>query len=305
MARGKKDKVIKDVDGTIKFPTSLDIGKLKDKAIPNLSNVPLEITNSDIQIPNNIETTKDFEKNSHVHVFSVEKPLYLQIHIGNIYTIFGSGIITPSAYLPNRPFIDIQTHLEEGIILSNGAVNQLDDTQLLLEVSLSKNELQEIAVHDQLGFFCKPLPISRIKKIYVSSEAIKTDIVNTALSNDGGIIPKKLIFAHFPASLPLTTLHTPSPHLIYSDHSERLRLFDKFMGAIAYIKNYSLLIANKTSLLSPMPKHYFYALQALNNSPELQLVKDERAFSFYQQLFNYKEVENPLMRWLLERIKQY
>jgi hypothetical protein len=41
--------------------------------------------------------------------FDFKKPLYIEIHRGNIFHYFASGLITPSKYISNRAFPDLQS----------------------------------------------------------------------------------------------------------------------------------------------------------------------------------------------------
>ncbi|SFE67525.1 hypothetical protein SAMN05518672_10937 [Chitinophaga sp. CF118] len=235
--------------------------------------------------------------------FTFEKPVYLQIHVGNIYSIFGSGIVAPAEYISNRAFVDVQTIIPNGFILSNSYIENLGNSVLLLDINFAREEYSDLTIENDHAYYFRPIPISRIKCMYASDTKVKNDIILTALSNDGGIIPDSLVVEHFPAGLQAVQFHNFSGEQSKIDYSSQLLKYDKVLGTFAFLKNYSLLLSNRTNALSPIPDHYLYAIQALNDAMPLKTVKNDRIVSFYEQLFNVNNsIENPLLNWLFQRV---
>lgn len=249
-----------------------------------------------------IEGVFDDKKENH-SFFSVDNAIFLQIHVGNIYAIFGSGLIVPSKYIRSRAFSDPQSLDHDSLILSNGILMDEDESIALLEINLLARENNFLSIFDNIAFLDKPIPISRIKKIYVSSERIKKEIVTTSLTSDGGIIPEDLIISSLPSGAPRIKLKKTDAFVGTSDYTSKINQFNKILGTLAFLKNYSVLLCNKTNSISTYPEHYFYAIQALNNSSLFKVVTNEKATLFYRQLFMLQNgIDSISLKWIFERI---
>jgi hypothetical protein len=234
--------------------------------------------------------------------FDFGKNIYLQLHKANIYSIFSSAIIAPAKYIKNRAFSDTQSLDENLLILSNGNISDIDETQVLLEINFKASEEKIISPVNAVAFTLRPLPISRIKKIYVASESVKKDIVSTSLTADGGIIPEQLIQSSFPNELSQADFTKLTTEYV-KDISTDIQRFDKILGAFAYLKNYSWLLVNKTDQLNIVPQHFFYMANAVSNYSDFQKHKNERATLFYRKLFGIQnEIEKPFLKWIFTRL---
>lgn len=235
--------------------------------------------------------------------FSSSKPIYIQIHSGNIYLIFTSGLISPIKYLRNRAFDDIQSTNPDALVLANNIIVDKNDSTALLEINLSPQDLESLRQSDNIAILDRPLPISRIKAIYVANEEIKKQIVATASTNDGGIIPPSIIISKFPPIATIKNSQTNIPSLSPHDYANSINRYNRMLGTFAFLKNYSLLLANTTNVLSTYPEHYFYALQAVNEEIDLKSHKNEKATLFYKELFGIeKSISSDSLRWLFDRI---
>ena len=319
MAKEKK-RVLKQ---PAKKKSSKETNELKLDLPPN--EVPMEITNIEEKETVSVEIKKDlrmlsssddYKENVIQELsvlattikgtnFSFTKTVFFQVHIGNIYNIFGAGIITPAKYIANRAFSDPQTISPSSLVFSNGFLSEKADSIALLEINIKKEEVHEYLVQDEVAFISKPLPISRIKKIHVSNDKIKKDIVTTTLLNDGGIIPEKLISPYFPTNINVVKHSKPRTEQESVDYSLKIKKYNSVLGSLAFLKNYSILLANKSESIAALPDHFFFAAQALNNSTPLQIVKNDKIVSFYSQLYTSKNgIESPLLKWLFDRINE-
>ncbi len=304
MAKERKNKIkeVKEKAKDINAELPLDMPANSEEGTIHFppQTIELEITNYNSD--ETIEKKEEFVSNV-VGTFSKEKPIFLQIHTGNVYTIFGSGIISPANYVTNRAFTDFQTIIAQGFILSNGIISSGEEPFLLIELNFTNEELNHVAINECYGFYFKPIPISRIIRIYSGTDKSKNEIVSTAISNDGGIIPKRLVKGYYPKGLAKENFKKYDGIGNNQDFSDKLIQYDKILGTFAYIKNFSILTANRTNALASLPDHYFYAIQALNNNGLLGHLKNERAVAFYRQLFQPKDgIESPLLKWLFNRI---
>lgn len=234
--------------------------------------------------------------------FDFGKNIYLQLHKANLYSIFSSAIIAPAKHIKNRAFSDTQSLDENFLVFSNGNISDIDETQILLEINFKASEEKIINPVNAVAFTQQPLPISRIKKIYTASEAVKKDIVSTSLTADGGIIPEQLIQPSFPKELSQADFSKLTTESV-KDNSTNIQRFDKILGAFAYLKNYSWLLVNKTDQLNVVPQHFFYMVNAVSTYSDFQKHKNERATLFYRQLFGIQnEIEKPFLKWIFTRL---
>jgi hypothetical protein len=218
------------------------------------------------------------------------------LHAGNIYQVFSAAILS----LNPGAFNDVQRQSGAGLVLSNGYFEKLDDTTILLEMKLSKDEMASLLISGSNAFYPRPIPVTRIQKILVNNDRVKKDIITNALSGDGGIIPDQLISSAFPSGLNKFTLNTDQVYL--SEFNEQLYRFDKILGTFSFLRNYAILLSNRTQSIETFPDHFFAALQAINQNPILSS-KHEKQTQFYRQLFNVsKSIEHPLMAWLITRV---
>lgn len=234
--------------------------------------------------------------------FDFSKNIYLQLHKGNIYTIFSSAIIAPAKHIKNRAFADSQSLDENFLVFANSNIADLDETQVLLEINFKASEEKILNAVNAVAFSQQPLPISRIRKIYTANEAVKKDIVQTALTADGGIIPEQLVQASFPKELAQADF-TRATTDTAKDYSSDLQRFDKILGAFAYLKNFSWLLVNKSDQLNVVPQHFFYMANAVSAYSDFKKQKNDRATLFYRQLFGIQnEIEKPFLKWIFARL---
>ena len=234
--------------------------------------------------------------------FDFRKNIYLQLHKGNIYTIFSSAIIIPAKHIKNRAFADSQSLDGNYLIFANSNIAEMDESQVLLEINFKTSEENILKAVNAVAFTQSPIPISRIKKIYTSNEAIKKEILQTALTADGGIIPEQLIQSSFPKQLKQVNF-TRAIEGSIKDYSSDLQKFDKILGAFAYLKNFSWLLANKSDQLNVIPLHFFYMANAVTVNSDFQKQKNDRATLFYRQLFGIQnDIEKPFLKWIFTRL---
>jgi len=248
----------------------------------------------DVDIVQSASSEKDFDFN---------KKIYLQIHAGNIYHIFGSAIIVPSKYIENRAFADPQSYVADALVLSNGCIRQLGEDDVLIELNIPPSQKDVMYVDGPLAYTQVPMPVSRIKSIHVSSAEKWRKINYTSRSEDGGLISDALIHRSFPEGIEI--LHTlPSPRLESEDYTRKIRKFDRILGAFAYLKNFSWLMVNRTGSLSLIPSHFYYMANAIKAHPDFRQQSDADAEAFYQQMFDITQPSsNAIVSWITARLQ--
>lgn len=239
-------------------------------------------------------------------LFSYDKPIYLQIHRQNIFHYFISGLISPTLYENSRPQIDLQTAFKVYLGLSNGLVDKINEDHALIELSFNDSERKNIKIVSSIGLLSKPIPISRVKKIYLATKFAKTDVLATAQSTDGGIIPENLIVERMPESLE-TIFSDEQIHennQVDVDYKSAIAEYDRLMGAYAFAKNSLLLTANRSNIYSNYSDQYLGFVKLLLNISEIPTDLNSKHLNFYKHLLRLNnEDENLVLKWLMERTK--
>lgn len=273
--------------------------------------IELEITN-----PINLEKLSQIKEDSDILEFKLtgsnvsfspfdfKKPLYIEIHRGNIFHYFASGLITPSNYISNRAFPDLQSIKNNSLLVGNGCSNSESEDLVLLEIQISETEKNAFVVKDNFAFLFQPIPTSRIKNIFVKNESVKSTILSDSLVFDGGYIPENLIRAVFPTELEKNKYDiSENIGLDKVDYSSNINKFDRILGLLAFIRNYNLLLSEKTNSFKTLPNHFFYAIQAIDSSFGVEIVPNNIISEFYSWLFNDNcPQDKQLLKWLFDRL---
>jgi len=182
--------------------------------------------------------------------------LLIQVDRSKFRDYISKGIITPDKFLED----DIESNFKDFLLLSTGYINRLDKEELLLEVILTTDEMERLKkLNSNVYILDKPLPITRIKTIYVSNKRVDTkDIQESLKIYNMGYISEKL-FESFPKggkNLIKCYIDDFNGYEI-SDYSEKLLKYDKLMGLFASIKNSNLYYANRNNIYQNYPDSYF------------------------------------------------
>ncbi|WP_307290131.1 hypothetical protein [Pedobacter agri] len=229
--------------------------------------------------------------------FDATVPVYFQIHANNIYSYFSSALISPR-YEENSSFADIQSANPCRLTLSNGFVGSVQERTILLQLELNSDEVASLEISGGVAMFDKPLPISRVKGILVAQRELVYEIVSTAAVGDGGIIPERL-FGYFKGKHFLLPL--PAANVKSEDAPQSILLFDKILGALTFLKNYSILLGNRTSSIKTLPDHFLVATKVLNQNYSWK-VEDDRISNFFKILFGMNANDQPQLQWLVKRM---
>ncbi|MGO4875999.1 hypothetical protein ACEN2P_05335 [Pedobacter psychrotolerans] len=225
-------------------------------------------------------------------------PIYIQIHANNIFRLFSSALISPQSGENQNMFSDIQSVNPTVLLLSNGFIARIEEKTALLEVTLTEDELFQLEVSNGVAVYRRPLPISRVKGILVENERVKSDMLNTSITADGGIIPEPL-FSFF--KLDHTIYHLPEVKPTIQGEALETKLFDKILGTFSFLANYNVLMSNRTNMIKTLPDHFFLAAKAINNNYKISLESD-RVLNFYKILFRMNNDDQPPLQWLVRRM---
>jgi hypothetical protein len=283
--------------------------KERQKKIPR--EVEFEVTNitevekyanSESFVDNSHMFENSFDKNSSPIDFN--KPIYIEIHKGNIFHYFASAILTPSKYISNRAFPDIQSIQNDALLVANCCSNSVNEDLVLIEILISNELKKSLVIKDNFALLFQPLPISRIKNVFVKSESIKNEIIKDSLVFDGGYIPEGLIQSSYPLGIEKNKFAVvDNVALNKVDYSSKINKFDRILGLLAFIRNYNILLSEKTNSYKTLPNHFFYAIQAIDSSFGSEIVSNNVISEFYSYLFNDNcPSDKKLLKWLFERL---
>ncbi len=234
--------------------------------------------------------------------FDINKPVFIEIHNGNIFHYFSSGLIAPAKYLSQRAFPDLQTINENFLVLVNGHSHAAHGDHILLEIDLSEMNAKAILIHDNFALLETPVSISRIKSIFVQDQLIMDSIINNALVFNGGFIPEKLVKvkrAENTQYYDVKNFKVEKP----SDYRLKIDKFDRILGLLAFVRNYDILISTKSKVYRTLPNHFFYAMQVLDGDFGTEIVPKNTVSEFYSYLFNDNcPPEKELLKWIFSRV---
>ncbi len=268
-----------------------------------LTLVSLFDTKEELEINAAVEITEEKVAEYTSPKLSFDKPIYLQVNRQNLFLYFITGLISPTRYEKNRPQPDIQSTFKDSLQLSNGLLDELKNNDALVELSISQVERNELIIISSIALLSKPIPVSRIKKIYVKSEKDKEDVLATAKTSDAGVIPDSLIEGSFPNAVELIVQDEQlKSENTLTDFTQKVNQFDRVLGAYAFVKNLSLLFTNKSNTYSNFPDHYLGFVKLLFCDQSILADTNDKQFNFYKQLLGIKiQEENSVLKWLFER----
>lgn len=172
----------------------------------------------------------------------------------NLAHYLGSGIIAPSIYIENKND-DIQDRFKNHLLLSTSMFTI--ETNCAIEIALDNDEEATKKISENFHLFNMPLPISRIKNIYFSSNEQK---IRTAqnISFGDAFIPERILKVSQEESIQTTELDNLKNQYFDKNWSEYLKRYDQILGGFSAMK-----ISKEHN--QNYPTHYFSTLGNVNN----------------------------------------
>lgn len=287
------------------MPQRDETSKKGKRRIEQSSTSRKKISNKPSESPGEVDATsqptaKILVKSTHAGI-SFNNPVYLQVNIYRLLSIFGHAIIVPSKYYDDDQMSDPQSKLGHYLTLSNFFLEVPTNETALVEIAIAKFEESYFYTTNHLLLSHLPLPISRIKAIYLNSETQKQKILNTARVGDAGIIPPDLIHVGFPKNLAVIPADFPMPMLGHQDLSEKLRQYDQVLGAYAYVQNVPLMFASKGRLVRNYSSQYLGFVNLVLNVQGTDGDAAVRQTSFFRRLIQQNKESNDTLDWIVNR----
>lgn len=161
------------------------------------------------------------------------KSYYFPIQSTSLAHYFATAIIKPAKYF-DKKIADIQDRYKDFLLFTTKFGTT--ETDCCLEIVLTDDEIVGL-IDAKEGWFLfdeKPLPVTRIKRIYFSNKDIQ-NITITNIKMSSAYIPDNLVGLHDFDDNPTKKIHIPTD--CYGINQEdKIRKFDRFLGASALMK---------------------------------------------------------------------
>lgn len=177
---------------------------------------------------------------------------YLPLDAKNLAHYFVKACLCPTNYI-NARNEDIQNSFPNYILLSNEKFVQNSDCSI--EIVLNNNDEVPIKISKNFYLFEKPLPITRIKKVFLKSEALKQQLLFNI--NDGAaFLPEKLIEVDASKESINTWQIKNVKNESNNEWNEKLDLFNRILGGFA--------VMSISGIENTFPVDYFNTLSTFN-----------------------------------------
>jgi len=162
----------------------------------------------------------------------METKYYFPINSTSLAHYFGCACIMPAKYFSNKPE-DIQDKLSEFLLISTHMGTQLTDCSL--EIVFTKQEVEDL-IDIKKGWFLyeKPLPITRVRKIFFTSKEIEQQTI-TNINMSTAFVPESLTEVKIFENTKTDKLEKPKDIYI-KRYEDKIKLFDKYLGGIALMR---------------------------------------------------------------------
>lgn len=225
-----------------------------------------------------------FETNNE-QVMQQQQPdrFLLQINRIKLSDYIAYGLITPDKYLGNEIEHDVQSKNPNLLAFSGGYIDALNEQQIILEVIFTESEKERLEHVGDIYYFDIPLPLTRIKKIYVQDNKIKKHILKNLDTGDVGSLPANL-FESYKNKNFNSIQYTPFKAELDNDFLKNIRCYNGTMGMFSFMKNVGIYYSNYTGIISNYTKGYVSALSIFLNDPI-----EEKPFEFLNILTEHQE----------------
>lgn len=238
----------------------------------------------------------------------------IQINKSNLLTYFAHGLIFPNN-LETREIVrdknrvkDTQSLFPDYILLSDGCIDDLGEEQIFIDVQLTDSEKQQLIHSENVLYFPKPIPISRVNKILVYSNKTKDNILSSIETFPDTFIPRSLFQVYSPSTLNKITIDSnfkPISPVKTDELIASKSRFDKILGMLAFMKNTELYYANNSKIFSDYTNYYFLVLHLLNSEFEINdkaAIKDSTINVFNTLLQKASTHKGDLLEAMIKKI---
>ena len=233
----------------------------------------------------------------------------LQIHRIKLQDYIQGALIAPDKYLGDEIEKDIQSKNEDFLALSDGYFEELDEYQILLELILTDEEKEKLIKVDDVYYIDFPLPITRIKKIYVQNDEIKNHIIINVNNSEKGFITERLFDTFEKDEITLfekKNYSKLSNNTSNSDFINEITLYNKRLGMFSFMKNTNIYYTNNTKEFSNYSDRYLITLKDYltiekDNSDLLDVLKQN--IQFKELLYTNNQIDKEFIEAVYNNIE--
>lgn len=162
----------------------------------------------------------------------MEKKYYLPINSTSLAHYFGCACIKPSKYFNNKQE-DLQDKFNDFLLVTTYLGTQ--QTDCCLELVFTEQEVGElIPLKNNFFLYEKPLPITRVRKIYFSSKERKEQTI-TNINMSTAFVPDELVEIKNFSDAQVNDLEKPQDiHIV--PYNEQLKRFNGFLGGFPLMR---------------------------------------------------------------------
>ena len=202
---------------------------------------------------------------------------YFPINSSSLAHYFGGACVKAAKYFNNKPK-DIQDWYKDFLLLTNKKGTK--ETDCCLELVLTKEEIGDLidAKHGWYLLDTKPLPITRIKKIYFSNrEQLDNTITNIRMST--AFIPDFLLDIRTFDENPVDAQMPTDCQSV--DQTNKINQYDRVLGALAMMR-----LAHEPYM--NYSQNYFVTLSFFNHIIDSYVkLNNNQSFKYaFQGIFN-------------------
>ena len=162
----------------------------------------------------------------------MEKKYYLPIGSTSLAHYFGCACIKPSKYFDNKQE-DLQDKFNGFLLVTTHFGTQ--QTDCCLELVFTEPEARElIPLKNDFFLYEKPLPITRVRKIYFSSKERKEQTI-TNINMSTAFVPEELVEIKEFDNVQANNLEKPQDIHI-APYNEQLKRFNGFLGGLSLMR---------------------------------------------------------------------
>ena len=164
----------------------------------------------------------------------METKYYLPIGSTSLAHYFGGACIKPSKYFNNKPE-DLQDKFNDFLLVTTKFGTR--QTDCCLELVFTKQEINDlIDIKDGFYLYEKPLPITRIKKIYFTSKERKEQTI-TNINMSTAFVPDELVMVIDKGFDDIQTDKLEKPQDIHiNSYEKEINTFNGSLGGLALMR---------------------------------------------------------------------
>ena len=217
----------------------------------------------------------------------------IQLKLANLLMYFVHGYFYPAnmeeseIYREQNRKTDLLTQFPDYIPMSKCVVNDFDETQVLVEVILTREEMQELEGLDDVNFFDSPLPVSRLNAIYFANNSSRLSFLSSIDVFPDAFIPKE-VCRIIPEGICTARLSDAQPSTKrQSNWKSVIDKYDRLLGMVAFLKNTSLFYTNQNNEYLEYTPGYFQVLSLINDHEDVT----QRENSFFRWIISPESIE--------------